>query len=735
MLQTLAPQDLTLTISAEALGFGDTSQLLASGNDAPGGSPWIGQTEAEKAAMFGLGLRQPGFHLLVLGEPGCGRTSLTLQRMRQVAAQTPAAPDLVYLYNFALPEKPLALFIPAGAGAELRAALDQLARQLARAIPALLQEAIAQLPESGKVELALEKSITEHAGTTIAGFVDEQLAKLEQAMNAGLRQHPQLREFLHGLKNDVLENLEAFQPGQSSEAEEALEAVLNRYRANLLVDNRQQAGAPAIYDNDPTFQSLFGGMEAAGDNAASSADFLRLRAGNLLRANGGMLMLHLRDLQADQHSGSQILEKLQRCLRNNSVQIEEPAAAGGHGLASHLALQPLPVQTKLILIATRDEYYQLFEDAPDFFSYFRIKVDFADSFAATAEAGQAIASYIAQSCAQSGQPHFEAPAVTLLLRTMQRWVDDRMRYSTDFGRLQSLLLECGAMAQSRGAARVALADVEAALAARYARHQYPEQQLRDCIVEDELIIRLHGREIGQINGISHIDLGDASFGSPVRISARCYAGEDGIINIGREVELSGPNHDKGIFILQSWLSANFVKLTPLALTAALVFEQEYHGVEGDSASCAELYALLSALSGLPLPQGVGVTGALNQHGEVMPVGGINEKIEGYFRVCQRLGLDGSQGVLIPAANKRHLLLGDEVVQAVEQGMFQVHAISHVLDGIEHLTGVPAGHADENGNYRPETVLGRVQRTLEVFQRNCKGHRQFVRHWGMGDTRQ
>jgi predicted ATP-dependent protease len=731
MLKTLGTQDLTLAIDSESLGFGDTSQLAALSADKPA---WIGQPEAERAASFGLNLQQPGFHLLVLGEPGSGRTSLLQQLMQQTAAQQPSAPDIVYLHNFAVPERPLALFIEAGAGAELRAALDQLVRQLARTVPALLHEAMARLPETGRGEFTVEKIVTEQAGQAIASFIDEQLAKLERGIRPELLQRSEFGEFLRALRNDVLENLDAFQPGAGSEADEAMESVLSRYRANLLVDNRRGQGAPAIYDNDPSFQSLFGGMEAAGDHAVGDADFLRLRAGNLLRANGGMLMLHLRDLQADQHSGSQILEKLQRFMRNNSVQIEEPAAASGHGTASHLALEALPVEAKLILIATRDEYYQLYEDAPDFFSYFRIKVDFTDSFTATAEANRAIAQYIAERCEQFGIPHFDAPAVTLLLRVMQRWIDDRTRYSTDFGRLQSLLLECAAVAQMRGAALVTVQDIEAALAARYERHQYPEQQLRDCIVENELIIRLHGREIGQINGISHIDLGDASFGSPVRISARCYAGEDGIVNVGREVELSGPNHDKGIFILQSWLSATFARQTPLALTASLVFEQEYHGVEGDSASCAELYALLSALSGLPLPQGIAVTGALNQHGEVMPVGGINEKIEGYFRVCRRLGLDGSQGVIIPAANRRHLVLHDEVLQAVAQGMFHIHTMSHVLDGIEHLTGMLVGAADENGNYRPETVLGRVQRTLEIFQRNCKGPRQFVRHLGHGDSR-
>lgn len=691
------------TIAAESLGFADTSELTAPQ------SGWIGQAQAEQAARFGLSLRQPGFHLLVLGEPGSGRTSLMRQAMQQAAALQPAAADVVYLYNFEAPQRPLTLHLAAGVGAELRAALDRLVRRLARAIPPLLQES------------APDTSQHKHdapANLSLAALLDEQLTRLQQELGAEVLGREDFQAYLASLKQDALENLEPGRYGAGPDADDMLEGVLARYRANLLVDNRHQCGAPVIYDDDPTLLSLFGGIEAAAEGNASP-DFMRLRAGNLLHASGGMLMLHLRDLLADAQNGSQILEKLQRYLRNGRVQIEEAPGAPNHGAISHSAPDALPAQVKLILIATRDDYYRLYDETPEFFDHFRIMVDFAENFVADAAASQAVAAFIGGRCKAFGLPHCEAGAVARLLREMQRWVEDRTRFSADFGRLQGLLLESAAMATQRQAALISCLDVEAALAARHARHQYGEQQLCDAIIEGDLAINVHGRAVGQVNGMSHIDHGDASFGSPVRISARCHAGDEGIVNIGREVELSGPNHDKGVFILQSWLSASFVKLTPLSLSAALVFEQEYHGVEGDSASCAELYALLSALSGLPLAQGIAVTGALNQHGEVMPVGGINEKIEGYFRVCRRAGLDGSQGVLIPARNQRHLLLHDEVVQAVAEGRFHIYAISHALEGIALLAGVDAGSEDDYGNYRPETVMGRVQRTLEAFQRSSR----------------
>ena len=244
------------------------------------------------------------------------------------------------------------------------------------------------------------------------------------------------------------------------------------------------------------------------------------------------------------------------------------------------------------------------------------------------------------------------------------------------------------------------ADVEAALQAHTARHDYPEQRLREEIAEGDVLIELRGERVGQINGLTQIDLGDYRFGLPVRLSARTYAGEEGLLNIEREVELSGPIHDKGVFILQNYLAALFAHLAPLSLNASIVFEQQYHGVEGDSASCAELYALLSALSGLPLKQGIAVTGAVNQHGEVLPVGGINEKIEGWFRVCETAGLDGSQGVLIPARNRRHSDAGAAMVDAVAQGTFPYSYRGHVNEGIELLTGVADGRTERVGTLSP-----------------------------------
>jgi predicted ATP-dependent protease len=301
-------------------------------------------------------------------------------------------------------------------------------------------------------------------------------------------------------------------------------------------------------------------------------------------------------------------------------------------------------------------------------------------------------------------------------------VDDQTRQSAIFLRTEALVAESAALCRTRAASRVEATDVDAALAARRLRHDYPEQRLRESIADGERLISCQGSEVGQINGLTQIDLGDWRFGLPVRVSARTHAGHQGLLNIEREVEMSGPIHDKGVLILHSYLTTLFGHLAPLALNASIVFEQEYHGVEGDSASCAELFAVLSSLAGVPLLQGIAVTGALNQHGEVLPVGGINEKIEGWFRVCEAAGLDGQQGVLMPERNLRHLMLDPAVVGAVAQGRFHIHTAARVQDGLALMTGMAAGlpaAGDEPDAYAPGSVLDRAAHTLRAYRRACR----------------
>ena len=573
------------------------------------------------------------------------------------------------------------------------------------------------------MERTMNEALAALRRQVVKPLLEHELQEIRVALKKQIKDAVKLNAYLNQVMHDVLENLELFKASDTDEdaRREALATVLSRYRVNLVVDNDGLHGAPVIVEDNPLFRPLFGSIEHQSENDVLVTDFSRIRAGSLHRAHGGFLMLHMRDLLAD----PLVWEKLRRILRSGRLQIEEPGIAYAPVAAVSLAPEAVDVETKIIMIGSREQYYELQEQDPEFARRFRVKVDFAESFASSDETRRASSIFVAHACRDLGLPHFSASAVASLLEDGHREVDDQSRQSAIFARTEALVMESAALCRARGGRLVEAADVGAALAARTRRHDYPDQRMQESIVKGDVLIALHGEQVGRLNGLTQIDQGDYRFGFPVRVTARTFAGEDGLLNIEREVEMSGPIHDKGVLILQNYLSALFAANAPLALDAAIVFEQEYHGVEGDSASCAELFVLLSSLSGLPLRQGIAVTGAVNQHGDVLPVGGINEKIEGYFRICSTAGLDGSQGVLIPHRNRRNLMLDRAVVDAVANGLFHIHTVEHAGDGMELLSGCAFGSAGEAGIYPQDSVLGKAQGTLLAYRRACQisGHHE------------
>jgi predicted ATP-dependent protease len=593
---------------------------------------------------------------------------------------------------------------------EHRAGIDQAEQELRTEISRYFDK-------NSSLERLRDEGLAALRRQVVKPLLDHELQEIRSGLKKQIKDSVKLGVYLEQVVHDVLDKLELFKVLDSDDdiRQEALGKVLSRYRVNLIVDNGGLTGAPVIVEDNPLFRSLFGSIEYQSENDVLVTDFSRIRAGSLHKAHGGFLMLHLRDLLAD----GLVWEKLRRLLRSGRLQIEEPGTAFTPIATVSLEPEAVDVEVKIILIGSREQYYELQEEDPEFARHFCVKVDFAESFSSSTETRRNSAIFVAHTCRKLGLPHFTAAAVARLLEDGHREVDDQSRQSSNFARIEALVMESASLCLARAGHLVGAADVEAALAARAKRHDYPEQRLQEAFAEGVVLITVHGEKVGQINGLTQVDLWDYRFGFPVRVSACTYAGEDGLLNIEREVEMSGPIHDKAVLILHNYLSALFARNAPLALNASIVFEQEYEGVEGDSASCAELYVLLSSLSGLPLRQGIAVTGAVNQHGEVLPVGGINEKIEGYFRVCATSGLDGKQGVLIPHRNRRHLMLGRKVVEAVEQGLFHIHTAEHVSDGIELLTGLPAGIANEAGNYPHGSVLGHAQRTLLAYRRACQ----------------
>lgn len=593
---------------------------------------------------------------------------------------------------------------------ERRAQVDQAEQDLRDEIARFLENTRPLLRTMNEGLAALRRQV-------VRPMIDHELQAIRNPLKKQIKDAVKLGSYLDQVAQDVLEHLELFLPQDDDDADrqEALSQLLLGYRVNLVVDNAELAGAPVIVEDNPVYHSLFGRIEYQAEEDVMLTDFSRVRAGSLIRAHGGFLLLHLRDLVAD----PLVWEKLRRFMRSGKVQIEEPSNMLMPMTAVSLQPQAVDVHTKIILIGSTEEYYALQEGDPEFARHFRAKVDFAESFSATPDTRAATALFVAQTCRKLGLRHLTAAAVARVLEDAHRRVDDQSRQSAIFGHIEALVSESAAVCEARGGGLVEAVDVAAALNAHRLRHDYPEQRLRESIIEGERLIDVRGARVGQINGLTQIDLGDWRFGLPVRVTAHTHAGSQGLLNIEREVEMSGPIHDKGVLILHSYLTHLFTHLAPLALNAAVVFEQEYHGVEGDSASCAELFAVLSALAGVPLKQGIAVTGALNQHGEVLPVGGINEKIEGWFRVCEVAGLDGEQGVLIPGRNRRHLMLDQVVVEAVRQGRFHIHTAAHVSDGLALLTGqasgMPSSGSEEPG-YPPGSVLGLAERSLRLYRR-------------------
>lgn len=790
-IDKVSPADLRLRVDPAMLGFADTCDLMQQP------LPWIGQERAEQAGRFGLQMEQPDYNLFVLGEVGSGRTSLMNQMMVQEAAKRPVPPDLCYLHNFEVPERPIALRLPAGEGRLLRQLMATLAKTLLSEIPKRLLapdvtseceritnahkseedrafaalSAFAQernfglMREQGRLvftqrddsgapltagkamtltperrasidaaeselraeigrflekarprELAMNEALTTLRRQRIKPLLDHEMQEIRSQLRKQIKDSVKLGQYLEEVQHEMLENLELFQLDEEQDEERtaALQAVISRLRVNVVVDNHGREGAPVIVDDNPLFRSLFGSIEYESEDGVLVTDFSRIRAGSLLKAHGGFLMLHLRDLLVD----DLVREKLRRFLRSGRLQIEEPGMVNAPVSAVSLQPEPVDVEVKIVLVASVEDYYLVQEGDAEFARRFRCKVDFAESFRATADTHRATAIFVAHTCRKMGLQHFSASAVATLIEQTHREAEDQTRQSAIFANTEALVMESASVARSRGAALVEMADVQAAIDARMHRHGYPEQRLQESITDGERLLTVSGEQAGQVNGLTILDLGDSQFGFPVRVTASTHAGEEGLLDIEREVEMSGPIHNKGVLILQSYLSALFAHVAPLALNAAVVFEQEYSGVEGDSASCAEFYALLSALSGLPLRQGIAVTGALNQHGEMLPVGAINEKIEGFFRSCELLGLDGQQGVLIPQRNRRHLMLAPRLVEAVSEGRFHIYTADRVSDGMELLTGRSFGTLGPRG-YPAETVMGRAQMTLTNYRKACE----------------
>jgi lon-related putative ATP-dependent protease len=588
------------------------------------------------------------------------------------------------------------------------------------ALQEALEQVIRELPkwrrETQQKVRDLNRSVTRAAVGTL---IDE--------LRAAHAELPDVVAYLDEVRLDVLDNADQFQ-SKESEAPMLLgwpvgrgdgsEAVLRRYRVNVLVDNGRSKGAPVVYEDLPTHDELVGRIDHVAQMGTLVTDFTLIKAGALHRANGGYLILDAARLLAQPFSW----EALKRALRSREIRTESLGQV--LSLVSTLSLQPepIPLDVKVVLVGERVLFYLLHTYDPEFAKLFKVTVDLSTELEREADTDLVYARMLAGIVRREGLRPFTRDAVARVIERAARICGDAQRLSLQLRPVGDLLREADLWAGSAGRSVVELADVQHAIDEQEHRADRVRQRLHQEVLRGTQLISTTGAAVGQVNGISVVQLPGFGFGHPNRITARVRMGVGKLVDIEREVELGGPVHSKGVLILGGFLAGRYAPGIPLALAATLVFEQSYGGVEGDSASSAELCALLSSLADAPIRQGFAVTGSVNQLGEVQAVGGVNEKIEGFYAICRARGLTGEQGVLIPAANVQHLMLSQDVIQSVAEGRFQIHAVSHVDQGLELLTGLSAGTRDATGAFPHGSLNQRVERRLIEFAEQARAFR-------------
>jgi predicted ATP-dependent protease len=570
----------------------------------------------------------------------------------------------------------------------------------------MLNEVLRQVRESEKsTKDALSKADRE-LGMSCLGHRFDPLREKYQELEKVLA-------YLDAVKEDILNNLEDFKPQPTQPQIPGIkmprdEPSFGRYEVNLLVDNSKSEGAPVVFEPNPTYNNLFGRIEHVMQyGGVAVTDFTMIRSGALHRANGGYLVLDAREVLINPF----VWDALKRCIRTAAIRIEDVLEQYRFMTMVSLKPEAVQLQAKIVLIGTPWIYYLLFYQDPEYRKYFKVKAEFDNRVERTPQVMKDYALFVATHCRCENLPHFDRSGIARLLEYTARMVEDQHRFSAQFMEIADFIREAGYWAQKDGHSVVRANDVLRAAEEKLYRFNRIEERLQELFDDGIIMVDTSGSVVGQINGLSVLDLGDHVFGRPARITASVYAGQAGMVNIEREVKLSGPIHDKGVMILTGYLGGTFAIDRPLSLSASICFEQSYNGIDGDSASSTELYAMLSALSGVPVNQGIAVTGSVNQRGMIQPIGGVNFKIEGFYAVCKAKGLTGKQGVIIPKSNERHLMLNDEVVAAVTAGSFHIWSIETIEEGIEILTGMKAGNRGKNGKYPKGTLYHLVDTRL------------------------
>ena len=567
------------------------------------------------------------------------------------------------------------------------------------------------LREAGKLSQGMQKEI-EQLMEQITLFTEKERLDI---IRADYKDCGDVLKFLDEIQAHIVENVGEFlkAPGEPAQVEfqpaPDMKPSFQAYRVNVLVDRTATTGAPVIFEPNPSYSNVFGQVEKRAFMGMLTTDFTRVQAGSLLRANGGFLIMEIESVLMN----PLVWEALKRALQNKQLAIED--IPSGMGLsAGSLRPEPIPLEVKVVLLGSYNAFQMLQNFDSKFNKIFKVRADFDYETTRTDDSIQLYARFISRVCKEEKLLPFTPTGVSAIVEYGEKFIADKNKLSLRFGSIVSMLKEADYWARKSEAAQVSETDVVKAINEHRFRYNLYEEKMQESVADDTVIIDVDGAVAGQVNALAVYQMGDFYFGRPSRITAETYMGKQGVINIEREANLSGKTHDKGVLILSGYLGRTFAQKFPLNLAISITFEQSYGGIDGDSASSTELYAILSSLSGIPINQGIAVTGSVNQKGEIQAIGGVIQKIEGFYDVCTAKGLTGKQGVMIPRSNVKNLMLKRDVIQSVEKGEFHIYQVSGVDEGIEVLTGVAAGAPDKEGAYPEGTVFNAVQAKLKNY---------------------
>lgn len=752
----------------------------------------LGQSRAMQALKFGIGIKQEGYNLFVLGSSGLGKQTTIRELLSEEAEETAVPSDWCYVNNFEQAHKPLVLFLPKGMGRQLQQDMLRFIDDLLIALPAAfesdeyhaamqtineeylrreeqsLDEVAAKAeknnilmmrtpsgwnlgPKKGDKVMSPEEfsQLPDEEQQAITQVVEEvrdelkrilrQIPKWQKESRAKVKQlnrevsQGTVKQYAEDLKQkyleldsvihfvdkvteDVIENTDLFRK-YAAEMKDSSQTGINKlppdfnaYQVNVLVDHTDTQGAPVVFEDHPSYQNLIGRIEHIAHFGSLITDFSLIKPGALHQANGGYLVLDVRKILSSPYAW----EGLKRALSSREIKIESLEQLMSLASTTSLQPEPIPLDIKVVLTGSRLLYYLLKHYDPEFSRLFKVSADFSEDMIRDDDNIELYVRLIAGIQQRNHLLPLDKDAVEKVVEQSSRMAQDAFRVSLHMGNLSDLLVEADHWARKRQRESIAKEDVQQAIEMRLFMMGQIKERLQEAVIRGIYKIDTAGEVVAQVNGLSVIELDGYAFGRPSRITATARLGSGKVIDIEREVELGGAIHSKGVMILSSYLASHYARERPLALSATLVFEQSYGSLEGDSASAAELCTLLSAIAEVPLKQSLAITGSVNQHGEIQAIGGVNEKVEGFFDICRERGLNGEQGVIIPQSNIQHLMLKDEVCQAVEKGKFHLYAVAMIDEAMTLLTGVEMGQRADDGKYPPATLNALIDKKVAHF---------------------